>query len=190
MGEAHGLADFSRSLREMKFATVPAAPKVRSIAPELSELQRKANAAFKPPLSRDKHSEFIRLNSMLKLSGELDSAELYAGAWYAYLLAVTQYSTLDAQPIDAAKQNALRKRAEEELRRPAEGGADDSLRRMFVEQAEAALMKPAPTKLGRANAILNDVLPAYAELVRGTTKLPPANATQLATVTLVRWPYT
>jgi hypothetical protein len=192
MGEAHGLADFSRSLREMKFAAVPAAPKVRSVAPELSELQRKANAAFKPPLSRDKHSEFIRLNSMLKLSGELDSARLYAGAWYAYLLAVTQYSALNAQPVDSAKQSELRERAEAELRRPAQSGSDDSLRRMFVEQAAAAVEKSAATAddLGRANAILNDVLPAYAELVRGTTKLPPANATQLATVTLVRWPYT
>jgi hypothetical protein len=192
MGEAHGLADFSRSLREMEFAAVPSSPKVRSVAPELSQLQRKANAAFKPPLSREKHSEFIRLNSMLKLSGELDSAHLYAGAWYAYLLAVTQYSALNAQPIDAAKRDALRERAEAELRRPAESGSDDSLRRMFVEQAAAALEKSAPTAddLGRANAILNDVLPAYAELERGTVKMAPTNATQLATVTLVRWPYT
>jgi hypothetical protein len=191
MGEARGLADFSRSLREMHFAAVPAAPKVRSVAPQLSELQRKANAAFRPPLSRDKHSEFIRLNSMLKLSGELDSAGLYAGAWYAYLLAVTQYSTLNAAPVDAAKRNSLKERAAAELQR-AESGSDDSLRRMFVEQAEAALMKSAPTAddLSRASAILNDVLPAYAELVRGTTKIAPANATQLATVTLVRWPYT
>jgi hypothetical protein len=49
---------------------------------------------------------------------------------------------------------------------------------------------PKADDLGRASAILNDVLPAYAELVRGTVKMAPTNATQLATVTLVRWPYT
>jgi hypothetical protein len=192
MGEAHGLAEFSRTLREMHFAKTRGAQKVRSIAPELSELQSKANAAFKPPLSRDKHSEFIRLNSMLKLAGELDSAGMYAGSWYAYLIAVTQYSALNASPVDATKRNSVRERATAELQRPAASGTDDSLRRLFVEQAEAALIKPSPSAedLGRANAILTDVLPAYAALARGGAKSAPQKAMQVATVTLVRWPYT
>ena len=192
LGEANGLADFSRSLREIKFAAVPATPRVRSITPELSELQQKANAAFKPPLSRDKHSEFIRLNSMLKLSEELNSQGLYAGAWYAYLLAVTQFSALNAQPVDASKLDSLRARSTAELQRPSESGMDDSLRKMFVEQAAAAVEKNAPTPedLNRASAILSDVLPAYAELVSGASKDTAPNATLLATVTLVRWPYT
>jgi hypothetical protein len=69
---------------------------------------------------------------------------------------------------------------------------DDSLRRLFLEQAEAAVVKtPASAEdLGRARAIVDEVLPAYAELVSGAKKAPTKKATQLATVTLVRWPYT
>ena len=192
MGDAQALADFSRTVREMQFAEVPSAPRVGSIAPELRELQQKANAAFKPPLSRDKHSQFIRLNSTLKVAEELDGARLYAGSWYEYLMAVVQYSTLKAQPIDATKQNALRERIAAELKKPAPSGVDDSLRRLFLEQAEAAVVKaPASAEdLGRASAIVDEVLPAYAELVSGAKKAPTKKATQLATVTLVRWPYT
>ena len=192
LGEARGLADFSRAVRAMKFAEAPMSPTVRSIAPELQVLQSKANDAFKPPLSREKHGQFIRLNSTLKIAEELNSAGLYAGAWYEYLTALIQYSALQAPTVEAAEQSALKARVAAELQKSASTGTDDSLRRLFLEQAEAALEneKPSAADLTKASLILNVVLPGYSELVNGAAKSPVPNATKLATVTLVRWPYT
>jgi hypothetical protein len=192
LGEARGLADFSRAVRAMKFAEAPMSPTVRSIAPELGALQSKANEAFKPPLSRDKHGQFIRLNSTLKIAEELNSAGLYAGAWYEYLAALLQYSTLQAPTVEAAEQSALKARVAAELQKPASSGTDDSLRRLFLEQAEAAVEneKASAADLTKASLILNVVLPGFSELVHGATKSPVPNAPKLVTVTLVRWPYT
>ncbi len=161
---------------------------LRSILPELRAIQDKVNAAFQPPLSIERHPDFIRLNATLKLAQELDAVELYAGALYQYLDAVQQLALL-AVPAsaEAPTASALRQRLADR--------GDTSIGELFLQRAEAVDATPAearkPGDARTAQAIAEQVVPAYlAVLDRGPTVAPTVEKAAGVTVTLVRWPYT
>jgi hypothetical protein len=163
---------------------------LHSVSPELQSLQQRTTAAFQPPRSVERHADFIHLNATLKLAGELDAAERYAGALYQYLVAVEQFGKLDAVAPDAAKQSEL-KRALGKMRRELSASKQDSsIALLFLERAEARLAKsPSADDWKAAGIIVEQVLPAYAVAL---TSSGPQDHPAVAgvTVTLVRWPYT
>jgi hypothetical protein len=184
-------SDFAASLKVVS----QKAPRLRSILPELQTLQGRVNAAFKPPRSIERHSEFIRLNSSLKMAFELDAARLYAGAMYRYLEAVRLLEMMDAPevktPPDIANAGAGIALDQNKSR---SSQRDDSIAELFLQKAKAFELgrdgtPPSADDLKNAAVIRTKVLPAYFAAQNST----PAKLTVQAktiTVTLVRWPYT
>jgi hypothetical protein len=199
LGQARATAETVRFCATLRFpgppAPLPLRP-LRSVAPELARLQERALAAFKPPLSIDRHADFIRLNATLKRAGELDAAQLYAGAVYQYLEALRQLGRLAAPDADPRPtQGAELAVAVDGLRaRLAGSGQDGSLAELFLERAEELLagrkdFSPSPADLRDAAVLVEQVLPAYFAYL-GPAAPAPAPEARAVTVTLVRWPYT
>jgi len=167
---------------------------LRSWLPEIRALQKKVTAEFVPPKSIERHSDFIRVNSAIKLAGDLDAAKLYGGALYQYLTAVQLFAAMNEGALDGAKQAEVRKSLQDwnvEL-----GGSkrDDSLAQMFEQRAELWINRTDGAEVGpeqwkAAESVVEAVLPAYEQAL---SAVPPAEieSKKLVTVTLVRWPYT
>lgn len=186
LGNAQGQRDLVAFYRTLPASSDRPAPRLRSVLPEIDALQTEVLAAYRPPLSIDKHGDFITASSLLKEARELDAAGLHHGALLRYLQAAERFALLRAaSPSPAA--DALAARLGELRTRLAAGNVDHSLGQLFLESAEA---NAAETPPAAAVAIAQDVLPRYfAALELPPARPAPAPAPQ-ATVTLVRWPYT
>jgi hypothetical protein len=163
-------------------------PKLRSLAPEVRALRDEMLAAYRPPLSIDRHPEYIGASSATKEALEYDTDGLREAALLRYLLAALRFAPLraSAAPLEAAtlatKLDAARKRL-------AEPGVDHSIGSLFLEVAASDADTASADSAGIASAIVDDVLPRY------FAALGPAPAAAAAqrpevNVTLVRWPYT
>jgi hypothetical protein len=194
IGQAQGEAAFAKFSSTLPLAGNSASFPLRSYLPELQKLQKKTNAAFKPPASIDLHPRFIALNSALKLAEELDAQKLYAGALYQYLEATRHFAMLEAHPLHAAKQAALKTDLAAARKKFANSKQDDSLAQLFLERAASQTVHPdgsAPTadEWRSARIILDQVLPAYLAAKKTAYPLQQASG-KTVDVTLVRWPYT
>ena len=194
LGQAKANEDFSSFAHGLALKQQGTTFKLRSIGAELHELQQKVNAAFVPPRSIDKHPEFIRLNSTIKLAGELDAAKLYAGALYQYLSAVSQFALLDGKEIDDATKTALPNQIAEARSNLAKSGRDNSIAEMFLQRAEVLISKkngsdPSAIEWQNAASVISALVPAYNDVVSSRAAAPTQYA-HAVTVTLVRWPYT
>jgi hypothetical protein len=165
------------------------APSLRALDAELDALETAVLAAYRPPASIDRHSEFIGLGSALNEARELSALGLMHGALLRYLQAVQRFAPLksSASPLSA---RATTERLEAWKVRLARPGADHSIGELFLEAAEAELASAATGgPLPVASAVVTEVLPRYLEALEPAAAkkpLPPAEVT----VTLVRWPYT
>ncbi len=193
LAQARGQAELARFYSSVTLARPGAPLALRSVEPELRQLQRRVDDAFKPPRSIELHPQFIRLNATLKAAGELAAAHRFAGALYSYLDALEQLALLDAAPPDAAAQARLRETLAAQMAEVARSTRDDSILRLFLERGESAIAgNPAPGADGwkQAAAIAGQVVPAYrAALAAPPTESKVASAHPV-TVTLVRWPFT
>jgi len=194
MGQAQGNAAFAKFTSAISLTGSPAHFPLRSYLPELRKLQEKTNAAFKPPRSIELHPRFIALNSTLKLAEELDARKFYAGALYEYLEATRHFAMLDALPLEAAQQSALKTDLAATQKKLAASKQDDSLAQLFLERAESQIAHPdgsAPTadewRSGRV--ILDQVLTAYNAARKPASPLQQVSGRTVG-ITLVRWPYT
>lgn len=187
LGAAQSARDYVRLVRRLSQPSRAALPPVRSIAGELDALEAEMLAAYRPPLSIDKHREFIGASAALKEARELDAAGLRYGALLRYLQAVLRFESLRLSPLPAAD-------AEERLAalesRLDDARTDHSVGRVFAEAARADLVEHAQDGAAvSAAAVIADVLPRYFAALE---KAPPRAAAvePRVTVTLVRWPYT
>jgi hypothetical protein len=196
LGEAKATAEFSALCYSLP-ATRSAAPfPLRSVRPELDRLQERVNAAFVPPRSIELHDRFIRLNSTLKLAGDLDAAGLPAGALYQYLDAVQQLGSLDGPAPDEARQGGICEALASQAAMSKRSRRDDSIAELFLQRAEGLLAgadgaPPGPDDWKSIAAIVEQVLPEYRAVATGVV-VPKERmaAASAVTVTLVRWPYT
>lgn len=187
LGAALAARDFEAVARRLTQPSSARAPAVRGLGAELDALEDAMLAAYRPPLSIEKHREFITASAALKEARELDTAGLRYGALLRYLQAALRFGAIRAASPGTATAIAERLRASE-ARWPR--GVDHSLGRVFVEAAEADLADAA--KGGApvlAQAIASDVLPRYAATLEPAPRRAPPAAPRV-TVTLVRWPYT
>ena len=186
LGSAQAQREFVALARSLGERSGPSAPPLRALGPELDALDAEMLAAYKPPLSIDKHPQFITASSMLKEARELDAAGLRYGALLRYLQAAYRFAPLRAAPpaLDPARLSAELGAAAARLL----AGADHSLGRLFLETAQSE----AATEAGAANAaaIAADVLPRYFRALDPPAAVPPPPVAAEVTVTLVRWPYT
>ncbi len=194
LGQANADEEFARFVHSLGVKSKNTSFAPRSILPEIQKLQDKINAAFVPPKSIEKHKDFIRLNSTLKLAGELDAAQLYAGALYQYLQSVIQFELLEAKDVDTEHRSALRDQIAAARKKVEGSRTDDSLAQMFVERAETLIANKdgkdaTQEEWKNAAVVINAALPAYYEAQSSHSNLP-AQQKDAVTVTLVRWPYT
>lgn len=189
LGEAAAHRQFVALVRSLAETTSAREPAFRRIGPEIAALQSEMLAVYRPPVSIDRHPEFIGASAALKEAHELDAAGLPRGALLRYLQATLRFQPLRANPpaFDAAMTPA---RLREFATRLAAGGTDHSLGRLFLETAQSDLEDTSATAThATAAAVAEVVLPRYLAALEPAPPAPPAPAPQV-TVTLVRWPYT
>jgi hypothetical protein len=183
--------DFCHSLNlPLKTAPLPLPLPLHSVSNELRQLQDRVAAAYQPPRSVKHNSDFIHLNSTLKLASELDAAKMYAGALYQYLDAMQEFTALDVAAPTVAKRLRLRKSLHEIRTQLDSSRQDESLAQLYLERVEAGLMNsPSADDWVTAEIIVEQVLPAY---FVATKAVPPSDhlAPAEITITLVRWPFT
>ena len=190
LGSAEAQKSLAAFCRRLSAPTPLRPPALRSLAREIDGLQAELLAAYHPPASLDRHSEFIGANATVNEARELDAAGLRYGALLRYLQACQRIALLRSAPPSAGPGGALGGRLDEYDRRLAAGGVDHSLGRIFLEAAQSDLAHPAAVTVPlAAAAIASDVLPRYFAALEPAP--PPApRPDPRVTVTLVRWPYT
>jgi hypothetical protein len=171
-------AAFSRTLSE---PALPKAPPLRSIRPEIDALEAEMLAVYRPPVSIDRHGEFIVASSALKEARELDAAGLRYGALLRYLETAQISAPLRSAAPSAPGAEAVAGQLRDLETRLSADDVDHSLGRLFLETAQA---EPA-----KAGTIANDILPRYFAALEPARPQPAAPEPEV-TVTLVRWPYT
>lgn len=165
LGAAQAQREAVDLLRKLSAPTSRREPPVRSLRPEIDALEAEMLALYRPPLSIDRHREFIAASATLKEARELDEAGLHHGALLRYLQAALQFEPLRGPaPPPEGDLAALEKRL-------SQGDVDHSIGRLFVESGQAR------------------VLPRYFAALAPARSQEPAPAPRV-TVTLVRWPYT
>jgi hypothetical protein len=92
LGSAQAQRDFVAFARTLAERSSARAPAVRALEPELDALDKEMLAAYRPPLSIDKHPQFITASSLLKEARELDAARLRYGALLRYLQAAYRFA--------------------------------------------------------------------------------------------------
>ncbi|MDQ6892366.1 MAG: hypothetical protein M3167_06765 [Acidobacteriota bacterium] len=188
VGNAAAQRDFVAFCRTLSEPRSASAPPVRSLAADLDLLETELLAAYRPPASIDRHSEFIGASATLKEARELDQAGLRYGALLRYLQAAQRLSPLRAASAPPDDDAALAAGVAAFETRLAAAREDPSIGRLFVDAARSDLAEPGgPRTISRA--IVSDVFPRY---VTALEPAPPAaaKAEPRVTVTLVRWPYT
>jgi hypothetical protein len=151
-------------LRSLSTPTSQGSPPLRSLQPELDALEAEMLAVYRPPLSIDRHPEFITASATLKEARELDEAGLRYGALLRYLQAALQSAPLRGASPPQGDLAALEKRLSRK-------DVDHSIGQLFVEAGKT------------------EVLPLYFAALEPARPQPLAPAPRV-TVTLVRWPYT
>jgi hypothetical protein len=100
-------------------------------------------AAYRPPASIERHTDFIRASASLKEAHELDALGLRHGALLRYLQAAQRFAPSAAVP--AGPPDALEARLREYDARLASRERDDSIGRLFLETAQS-LAAPARSR--------------------------------------------
>lgn len=189
LGEAHAqrrMVELCRTLGEPAGAREPA---FRPLAAELDALEAEMLAVYRPPVSIDRHAEFIGASGALKEARELDAAGLPRGALLRYLQAVLRLQPMLAKPpvFDPVATPARLDGFEARL---AAASLDHSIGRVFLETARWDMEDTSATAShAAAAAIAEVVLPRYLAALEPAKPRPAPPAPEV-TVTLVRWPYT
>jgi hypothetical protein len=185
LGLASGQSDLARWLGALPAPAPRRAITLRSPAPEIERLQKRLLEAYRPPLSIDRHPEFIRASAALKEARELDAAGLRRGALLEVLYAALRAAPLLKAP--ALDTSSLEPRVAELERRIAHDGRDHGIGELFLQLAREDLASGAhPTQ---AASVVAEVMPVYFAAL-GPAAARAAARPARVTVTLVRWPYT
>ncbi len=188
IGSAQAQREFVALCRALSAPSGRPAPPLRSLAPEIERLEGELLAAYHPPASIDRHSEFIGASATLNEARELDDAGLRYGAMHRYLQASLRAAPLlpPGKPLDAP---AVRARLKDLRARLAAAPYDNSIGQLWVEYGEAELEAAGSKPPDTAAAVAGDVLPRYFAALGPGRPAAPRPAPEV-TVTLVRWPYT
>jgi len=190
-----GVARAQRSFYDLCLALAePAArpePEFRSIAGELDSLHARVLAAYRPPASIDRHTEFIGVSAVIKEARELDAAGLHRGALLRYLVAVQRFVPLAPAARTKLDSATVAGRLADFERRMKRERVDHSIAQVFVESARSDLATArADSVPPGVAAIVDAVLPSYFAALAPAPPPVAARVTPEATVTLVLWPYT
>jgi hypothetical protein len=188
LGAAKAHRSFVEFARGLPIVNAGRAPQLRSLRSEIDALQALLLAAYRPPASIDRHSEFIVASSALKEAREQDAAGHRYAALLRYLQAAQRTAMLrDPGPADMSD---VRRRLTDADSRLRDAGVDHTLGQFFVERANTALATDGGAAGDTtAAALAIDVLPRYLAALEPAPAAAPTETARV-TVTLVRWPFT
>ena len=161
------LAIFARSL---SFPTPKTPQTFRSLERELTKLETAALRTYKAADVSKQQAQFNRLNSNLKVAGELNKASMFEGALLKYLESELYFGLITTS-ADNEDVEHLKGRLEEAGRLLMNKKSDHSVALLFWQMAETSLKpnsgaEPTPAQIKRAVVILNDVIPSYYDYLK------------------------
>lgn len=157
LGESRAFGHFAAFCRSLGWKPQGPAPPFRSIEPELARLDQTVVAAYERA-DTEHRRPFIGVNVTIKHARTLDGQRLYQASLLQYLLARYRFAALTPSTTDAA---SLKRRLSD-VHLPA--GIDHSIAALFLDLAQFEL-EAGSEGPARATAILDDVLPAYWQVV-------------------------
>jgi len=187
LGSARAAGEAVELCRSLSEPVVQAPAPVRPVRREIEALEGELLAAYRPPLSVDRHADFIAASSQLKEARELDEAGLAHGALLRYLQAAQRFFPLrgGGPPAGPDRLAAALRDLDARL---SDGSRDHTIGLMFLERAREALAS-SPPEPAVAQAIAFDLVPRYLAALE-PARPEPGRPEPSFTVTLVRWPYT
>jgi hypothetical protein len=189
IGNAAAQRDFVAFCRTLSDPRTAGGPPLRSLESDLDALETELLAAYRPPASIDRHSEFIRASATLKEARELDQAGLRYGALLRYLQAAQALGPLRGASSPPAEDSSLAAGVAAFESRLATAKGDQSIGRLFADAARSDLAEPSGAR-AISRAMVSDVFPRYVVAALEPARPAVPKAAPRVTVTLVRWPYT
>jgi hypothetical protein len=170
LGRAPANLDFAILARNLKFPDSKSQLSYRSVETELSKLEADTLRAYKTSDISTQQNLFNRLNSNLKVTGELNKASMFQGALLKYLESEMFFGQLVTTSVNEDL-NQLRTRTNDVEKHLKSAKSDQSIGLLFCQLAQASLNPvsnepPTEAQIKRAFVILNRVLPAYSQFVK------------------------
>ena len=161
LGESHAMMRFAALCRSVEAKPTGPAPSLKPVGPALRAYEAEVVKAY-DQAPQAQRPRFAQVHVAIKLAGTLDESGRAEGALLQYLVSRFRYAQLqhEGKPVPSVEDLSARLKA---TRLPA--GADHSTAEFFLQLAGALLTGATPAPAGAA-AILDDIIPAYLELVK------------------------
>ncbi len=158
--------DFALFCQQLRFDHVRPAPRLRSLEPEIKELETATVAAFRNVGADTDQGPFYSASSNLKAAEEMNRAGRFSGALLKYLEASLYFGFINPAPQDKNRLGGLKQQSESFGKRLAAADLDHSIGLIYWERAQVALARAeageaVELNLRRASVLLEQVLPRY-----------------------------
>jgi hypothetical protein len=164
---------------------------LRSLAPELEELEREVMQSYRRLGAADQDNTFVRINASLKVAQDLERERRFSAALLQYLEVFRALEALNSMPAESLTPDALKSLGESFRTQLSGGKTDHSGGWLYWQMAQAALESGDANDLKQAAVILHHVAPRYFKYMASLKESPaPKIVAREVTVTLARWPYT
>jgi hypothetical protein len=136
----------------------------------LTKIETAALRTYKSADVSKQQAQFNRLNSTLKVAGELNKASMFEGALLKYLESELLFGSMTTTAENEDLEH-LRRRLEETGKLLMDKKTDHSIGLLFWQMAESSLnpipkAEPTPAQIKRAVVILNKVIPSYFDYLK------------------------
>lgn len=161
LGESHAMMRFAALCRSVDAKATGPAPSLKPVGPALRAYEAEVVKAYDlaPQAQRPR---FAQVHVAIKLAHTLDDSGRSEGALLQYLVSRFRYAQLQREGTSLPSGSDLAARLKA-TKLPA--GADHSTAEFFLQLGDALLSGSAPAPAAAA-AILDDIIPAYLELVK------------------------
>ena len=172
-GRAPANLDFAIMCRGLHLSRPKkATARFRSPEPELTQLESTTLRTYKTADVSTQQAQFNRLNSSLKIAGELNRASMFEGALFKYLESKLIFGSM-ITPAEKEDVPHLRERTKEAEKLLVSDKVDHSIGLLFWQMADRGLnpggkAEPSEAQIKRAVVILNQVLPSYFDYLKET----------------------
>ena len=172
LGRAFAYLDFATFCRSLNFETAGSPPTLPPLSAVIQSLRKDTRELYQPPLSQTRHSDFIKVNSTLKVAGELLRKNLPQAAFQEYLRASLYLAMIHEAEPSSEGWAALQVKYKDMALQLGKIQGDQSIADGFMQMAEVAIKggegkKRSQLDFRTTHAILESVLPAYLTAVEG-----------------------